>query len=235
MANEKKLHELVKSGVWEIDSQGRIWNKDKGKRAECGNGWGYLQVYKETNGVRILTGAHRLVYHHFKGEIPCGMVINHINGIKNDNRPENLEAVTHSQNIQHAYRTGLNKALDGEGNPASKLTNKQVLEIREAYAIGGITQAQIAAKYGVSPVAISQIVRGSSRKTVGGETADYTSRGHRPRKLTNSQVLEIREACAIGGIAQTQIAAKYGVSGATISKIVRGEGRFAPKEVHHAN
>jgi len=135
MANEKTLHELVKAGVWEIDSQGRIWNKDKGKRIERRQSHGYLQVSKKTNGVQIHTGAHRLVYHHFKGEIPHGMVINHINGIKGDNRPENLEVVTPSENMKHAFRTGLLNSK--ERHNARKLTNNQVSEIRETYAIGG--------------------------------------------------------------------------------------------------
>jgi hypothetical protein len=45
----------------------------------------------------------------FVGEIKKGYVINHINGIKSDNRLVNLEMVTQSENILHAYETGLIK------------------------------------------------------------------------------------------------------------------------------
>lgn len=54
-----------------------------------------LQVYN--NGKSILT--HRLVWLTFVGEIEEGMVINHINGDKSDNRLENLEKVSHQENM----------------------------------------------------------------------------------------------------------------------------------------
>ena len=72
------------------------------------------------NGKRFYV--HRTVYELFVGAIPKGLEINHINGKKSDNRDTNLELVTRSQNLSHAYKTGLSKgyARDGEKNPNYK-------------------------------------------------------------------------------------------------------------------
>lgn len=48
---------------------------------------------------------HRIVYESFHGPIPDGLEINHKNGIRDDNRPENLEAVTHGENMSHSKNT----------------------------------------------------------------------------------------------------------------------------------
>lgn len=50
---------------------------------------------------------HRLIAECFIGKIPNGLVVNHKNGIKTYNRIENLEYVTISYNVLHAYKTGL--------------------------------------------------------------------------------------------------------------------------------
>lgn len=182
--NERVLIALVRDGQWQIDDAGRIWRvcirvglKAGGshlvpvarRRVEKMTPAGYLQVRAMIDGKRVHAGAHRLVWQYFNGDIPLGHEINHDNGLKDDNRPGNLLCGTGGDNVGHAHRGGL---LDqhGQKNPAAKLTDNQVAQIRLAYDRGGYTQAQLAKRFGVSHQAISKIVRGQLRSKQGGPT-----------------------------------------------------------------
>lgn len=91
---------------------------------------------------------HRIIYEAVNGPIPDGMQINHINGIKTDNRIGNLELVTPTDNKRHAYATGLNPAR-GEGAGHSKLTESAVRAMR--LEPPSVSSYELARRYGVSP------------------------------------------------------------------------------------
>lgn len=188
MGNETILYEVVLTGEWQIDDKGYIWKKrgTEWVRAEHRTPQGYLQVRKMSNGIRLHTGAHRLVWVHFFGAIPEGLTINHKNGIKADNRPDNLEVMTYSENLKHAFRMGL-KDQWGQRNPAAKLTNAQVEQIRERYMQGGTTQQELADEFGIAYQTISDIVRGSRREKEAGPIGDYTNRRQRTGATRNKK------------------------------------------------
>jgi HNH endonuclease len=180
LATERVLARLVESGEWEIDAEGRIWRTSirngmrsgesrlvpvQRRRVEKKVRHGYLIVRAMLDGKRVHGSAHRLVWHCLRGPIPDGLEINHRNGVKDDNRPENLEPCTSSENQRHAYRTGL-KDQRGERSPAAKLSDRQVAEIRERYAAGGFTMAQLGVLYSVSTQHIWSLIRGRLRAPV---------------------------------------------------------------------
>lgn len=73
---------------------------------------GYLHVVLSVGGRKRREAIHVLVAERFLGPRPLGHVVNHKNGNRADNRAENLEWVTQSENVEHAYRTGLRTISD---------------------------------------------------------------------------------------------------------------------------
>ena len=116
---------------------------------------GYLRVSTLRDKKRPRFYVHRLVALAWVPGYTDGAHVNHINGIKTDNRAENLEWVTNAANVKHAWETGL--CLPGEDIGSSKLTGDQVVAIREAHGFG-VHNAVIARIAGVSNAAVSKIV-----------------------------------------------------------------------------
>jgi len=56
----------------------------------------------------------------------------------------------------------------GSDRPAAKLTDEQIVEIRETYARGGYTQADLAETYGITQGLVSLIVNGKRWRHVSG-------------------------------------------------------------------
>jgi hypothetical protein len=94
-----------------VSDQGRIINLDKMKVKELQphKNNGYVRTTLCNNNIKIQFSVHILVAEAFLENIDNKPQVNHINGIKHDNRLENLEWATCSENITHAIKTGLLK------------------------------------------------------------------------------------------------------------------------------
>jgi len=133
---------------------------------------GYLRtMLKDDSGNTRTIKVHRIIAKTFIPNPNNKPQVNHINGVKYDNRVDNLEWCTASENLKHSYKIGLS-SVKGELNPATKLTDKEVLEIRSKYTYGRLggrvkgatTKPMLAKEYGVKVHVIKQIVRGKTWK-----------------------------------------------------------------------
>ena len=87
--------------------------------------------------------------------------VNHRNGDKKDNRAENLEWVTPSENIKHAYKNNLISNYKGQDNHRAKLTNEIVEECKKLHS-NGLSTYKIAKIYNVSQSVIWKAVTNRS-------------------------------------------------------------------------
>lgn len=113
---------------------------------------GYLTIAPQIGKSRKKVYVHTLVAKAFVPGFEDGLTVNHINGVKSDNRAENLEWLSRSANTVHQWQTGL-ADLRGENAPGHKLTARKVLIIRRMLSFGA-TCNEIAVLAGVSPSTI---------------------------------------------------------------------------------
>ena len=144
-----------------IYSDGRVLNRIRGsflrtfKRKD-----GYISIQLSNNGERKTYKLHRLVAENLIPRIKGKYCVNHINGNKSDNRVENLEWCTNSENQKHAFKIGL-LTNRGSNHPRSKLTETNVLDIRQELKKGK-SYKELAEKHGVHCDTIGNI---KNRKT----------------------------------------------------------------------
>lgn len=157
-------------GLYLISNLGRVMSLPRGKKTSrnikstyIGNK-GYEQVGLSGNGNYRTLRIHRLVAEAFISNPEKKEQVNHIDGVKTNNCVLNLEWNTNQENRNHAKENGLiakgetHSGLSGENHGRSKLTEKQVLKIRELFNSGNYTKESLSKQFGVSRINIYRIV-----------------------------------------------------------------------------
>lgn len=173
---------------------------------------------------------HRLVAKAFVNNPDNLPEINHINGVKSCNWYKNLEWVTHSENIQHAFRTGLDEVLRGE-DAGSTITTEQAHKICQLlkehadwsfnkiaaetnstiYIVRGIREGRIWAHVSKDYMPFPE-----RRVPMSGEESGHA-------QFTNDQIHEVCQLlCDHPEMNYNQIAAETGVARPTVASISQG-------------
>lgn len=133
----------------------------KGTTTVISNTWRKSLVSLTSNGYLQCTlfrkrfYIHRLVYEAWIGNIPNGYDIDHINGIKTDNRVSNLRAVPRSENLKHNYELGFRGS-----NYIHTFSDKERNLIMIDHKEKGLSIKKISLKYGYSRYFIHQVLKG---------------------------------------------------------------------------
>lgn len=150
----------AESGIWydyEASNDGRVRtvSNKSGVRVIRGElkpslaGAGYPLVHLGRHKGQYV---HRLVMRAFVGPCPKGQEVNHKDGIKTNNRLDNLEYVTPSENRQHAFATGLQPPVNVRGvkNPRAIITEHDVKIMRILHELG-VQPKKLAEMFDVKP------------------------------------------------------------------------------------
>jgi hypothetical protein len=143
---------------YSVDDQGNVFSFPKKTRKGirilkyniAKTGYGLVDLCRDGKVKKFLV--HRLIAETLLPNPNNKEQVNHINGNKLDNRLENLEWNTRSENQKHAIKIGLRSAK-GEKNSQSKITEQDVLYIRNSEENGSI----LAKKFNISHPTICDI------------------------------------------------------------------------------
>jgi len=163
-------------GRYAVTDQGKVFSYTKNWSTESGSKEltqksrknGYLEVGINAQGGRTDTLVHRLILHAFTGPPPEESYhCRHLNGDSADNRLENLEWGSVSENYNDSRRHGTAKGSPQKYSNKS-LSSHDVLEIRKLYKTGKYTYQEIGEMFETGADNVGKICRGTNWKHVKG-------------------------------------------------------------------
>lgn len=131
---------------YSVTEDGKVWSHRNNIFLKSNTnrlGYEYINLCNE-NGI-ISKTIHRLVAIVFIENVDNKKEVNHINGIKTDNRVENLEWCTRGENNKHAYKTGLRTYTDKQKKGFNRC--KLILNTQTGIFYDSIMEAAKTTKY----------------------------------------------------------------------------------------
>ena len=151
MINTKDIFIDGEKSEYTVDNLGRIYSKfSKDYLKPYVNTSGYYLVDLHHKKQRHTMQVHRIVAIAFIPNPDLLPTVNHKDGNKANNTVENLEWMTHLDNVRHAWETGLAKPRYGTDNPANKYTEEQIHAVCSYIEMDIMTNIEIAATCGVN-------------------------------------------------------------------------------------
>ncbi len=145
-----------------VSRNGRVFNTiTKKELSQHNSGKGYMRVCISIKNKERIVSVHRLVAIAYVPNPSNYPQVNHINGVKSDNRAENLEWCTGQQNQIHAVNTGLKKSGSSVYN--AKLKGEDFGKIKKLKS-EGLSQNKIAKIIGISSQCMSDFFSGKTYK-----------------------------------------------------------------------
>lgn len=172
-ANYVAASRLVAEGHWSIDyDAGLVIRRSDGKPYVCSWPDRYICIGlpKRADLPKGQILAHRLIWESVHGPLDPKLTVNHIDGNKQHNRLSNLEAVTQSENVIHAFKTGLKTVPAGDGHPTVQLNSTQALEIYRRCSAGEM-QTVVAKEFGVGKNVVWRLMSGLTWSHITGHNA----------------------------------------------------------------
>ena len=127
---------------------------------------GHMRVRLCNCGKTQMRFVHHLVLEMFVGPRPEGLVGRHLDGISANNKLTNLSWGTSSKNRMDMWEHGT--MPHGSALHSSKLSEEDVVKIRERFAMGDVDAQDLAGEYDVDPTTIGSALRGEWWAHVGG-------------------------------------------------------------------
>jgi predicted XRE-type DNA-binding protein len=153
-------------GIYSVSNHGRIRSERRCTNTLIGkiiqpslNGRGYPSISLCKNNKKKTKKIAHIVTESFIGKRSMKIQVNHKDGNPLNSNLNNLEYVTQAENTQHAYDNNLINHPKGENWHNTKLKEIEVIQIRELYAKGNISQQKIAKMFKVTQTAIGLIIR----------------------------------------------------------------------------